>query len=354
MTRMARAANRGAAYTLNAAAPLAAMVLAGACGTSPVTADLAGGPAVIGADADDFSLDTGGVDPGPVDTGTRDDTAASDDVSADLPLLDARPDAPVGSDTSPADGGELVCPPGASWCEGDILYVCSADGGEAAPTRCARREEVCVVDDAGARCAPPDGLVCTPGETRCESTLAVSTCLDDGSEFGPPTRCELGCDPATQMCAAEPPAGCSRRIPTIHPGETVELDLCDYEDSTAPIDQADCGDAGTRSGGDATYALVITSDTRVTIDLRDDDDSVAIDTVLYVRRACEDDASQLACSDDIPCDESDVTIGSCSGGVQVRQSRVTLSLAAGTYYVVADHLEYGSFSCGSVRLQISR
>ena len=84
------------------------------------------------------------------------------------------------------------------------------------------------------------------------------------------------------------------------------------------------------------------------MDLRDEDDSAAIDTILYLRTNCEDAGSQFECSDDVPCDESDVEFGDCSGELQVRQSRIDVTLEAGSYTVVADHLRYRDFGCGRV------
>lgn len=95
----------------------------------------------------------------------------------------------------------------------------------------------------------------------------------------------------------------------------------------------------------------------VTIELTDNDTMRAIDTIVYVRRTCDDGTTQVACDDDVPCDSSTVPSGElCIGGVDVRQSRIVTRLAAGTYYVVLDAFEYRrdmvAFTCGQVRLSI--
>ena len=94
------------------------------------------------------------------------------------------------------------------------------------------------------------------------------------------------------------------------------------------------------------------------LDLRDDDGSAAVDTVMYLLDECGDPMSQLACDDDVPCSESDVRCSDSDRGVQVRQSIIDVVLDPGTYYVVVDSFLYtrsdGSFTCGQVRLDIDR
>jgi len=111
--------------------------------------------------------------------------------------------------------------------------------------------------------------------------------------------------------------------------------------------------------GDEVFVLELDSPTRLTFELTDYDETRAIDTVLYIRSACEDMASQVACADDVPCGTSTVPGGpTCtgSGAVDVRQSRVTLTLPAGRYYVVADAFvrrgDGVNYTCGRVRLSV--
>ncbi|NIS32433.1 MAG: hypothetical protein GWN73_19340 [Actinobacteria bacterium] len=109
------------------------------------------------------------------------------------------------------------------------------------------------------------------------------------------------------------------------------------------------------NGGDLMYAITLTTRQTITLDLRDDDGSAAIDTILYLRTNCEERLSQLACSDDLPCGE---TVFGCRAGspFEVRQSRITVTLDPGTYYVAIDTFNYRTgggltFTCGDVVLR---
>ncbi len=79
--------------------------------------------------------------------------------------------------------------------------------------------------------------------------------------------------------------------------------------------------------------------------------------ILYIRRACDDPSSQIVCADDVPCMASTAEPPACFGEVDVRQSRVTVTLPAGTYYVFVDAFEYTSsgidFTCGTVELSVT-
>ncbi|HEV8322787.1 MAG TPA: hypothetical protein VG389_14310 [Myxococcota bacterium] len=115
-------------------------------------------------------------------------------------------------------------------------------------------------------------------------------------------------------------------------------------DSSAPA-LSDCTGAG--NGGDLVYRLDLAFAASVTLDFWDNDGTVPIDTVLYVRSACSSTtaASQLACNDD-------------TGG-QPRHAHLDLMLAAGTYYIIADESDYvdagtgASWTCGNVELTVS-
>lgn len=266
-----------------------------ACGTSASDPGADVG-FVLGEDAgaDTFSPDV--PDPPPVlgDTGIVDAGSPQDATSgADATT---REDAATGS----------ICAPNTTWCDGDVLITCSADGDAVGRTRCSGRGLVCVATDDGASCAEPE--------------------LPDGS-----------CD---AFDAEE-----------IGPGEYL-IDLCDQPDQATHAEQNDCGTGGAESGGDAFFTITVEEESNLIVDLRDEDGSVAIDTILYMREACEDAASQFACSDDIPCDQSDVEVGDCSRGLQVRQSRIQGQIPAGTYTVVVDHLVYPGFECGDVLLRL--
>ena len=102
------------------------------------------------------------------------------------------------------------------------------------------------------------------------------------------------------------------------------------------------------------FTFELDARSRVSVDFRDDDDGSAIDTRVYLRSTCTDDASQIICSDDVDCDAADPDIGgSCIDGVQYRQSVFDVTLDAGTYWLVADSYENGSFDCGTVTLTVT-
>jgi len=81
-----------------------------------------------------------------------------------------------------------------------------------------------------------------------------------------------------------------------------------------------------------------------------------IDTVVYVRRRCDEPRSQLACGDDTRCEGGFPFGGDCMDGVRLGLSRVELDLEPGTYYVVVDAFLYereGRESvCGNVELRV--
>ena len=265
-------------------------------------------------------------------------------VDAGLP---ATPDAfvPPGADAfspPPIDAfTPMSCVDGPPRCEGNVRVVC-ASGVESREDCTARGAFVC---EAGS-CEP---RTCTPGTTSCSRDgSGVVTCNASGTSLGY-MRCAMGCDPATAMCRGSS-TSCPG-IPTVGIGDTHRIDLCASDDTTTPTPAEGCSAGSRADSGDAMFALTVASRTRVTLDLRDVDSSVGIDTVVTLRRACDDPASQLACSDDVPCMGSDIPSG-CSSGVQVRQSRVTVDLEPGTYYVVADAYVYDSFECGEVELRI--
>ena len=88
-----------------------------------------------------------------------------------------------------------------------------------------------------------------------------------------------------------------------------------------------CG--GPTVGAGPEVAYVITLDRPATLVATTDFPGTTFDTVLYLRRACTDAATQLACSDDI------------TPGTNPR-SNITVSLAPGSYYLVVDAKTAGS------------
>lgn len=274
-----------------------------ACGTSAADGSLSGPEFVIGDNdaGSDAALDVAS----PPDAGAEPSDAGGP-PTLDVVVSEVG-DAGGGTDSGPGpDTDAGVCEPGSTVCDGDILLTCSDDGLALGRTRCGGRGLVCVQTDAGAACAEPE-----PVPTEC-------TAFD-----------------------AE----------VLSPGG-YRFDLCAAAARTAHIDQGDCGSGGASSGAERVFTFTLAEETEVLLDLRDEDDEAAIDTILYLRADCDDPRSQVACSDDIPCDQSDVELGACDRGLQVRQSRIERRLAAGSYTLFADHLVYRGFGCGTVELRV--
>lgn len=303
--------------------------VAAACGTD--APPLAGGTTdvfVLGDVSNDASaLDVSGVD------------APSGDVS----VADAGVDAPPMPDI-----GEGECVPNSTACDGEVLLTCSEDGMAVGRTRCAGRELICVERDGGASCEEP---VCEPGEWACISDTESAECDERGAAFQNAELCDEGCDPDTGRCAGVTPVvECTAfDVEEIGPG-TYFFDLCNATDTAEHVEQNDCNPGVAESGGDGIFSITVERETEIYLDLRDEDGSAAIDTIMYLRTVCDDPNSQIDCSDDVPCAESDVPTGDCSGDLQVRQSRISRTLDPGTYYLWIDHLNYRRFGCGDVRL----
>lgn len=244
----------------------------------------------------------------------------------------------------PDDDGGTRCTPGVH-CEGETLVRCE-DGVETREP--CGDAQLCEVD----RCVD---RLCVPGSTACnDDGTALLTCNARGDELMA-MDCEFGCEGSACREAPLCPG-----LPTIALGETVTRNLCLGGDDntyqpTAPADG--CAADRRADVGDRTYALTLSEATDVVIELTDIDTFRAIDTVVYVRRACDDEASQVACDDDVRCADSTLP-GACSGSTfEVRQSRISTRLEAGTHYIIADAFSYTSgrtrYQCGQVQLSVN-
>lgn len=258
-------------------------------------------------------------------------------MDSGTPPGDAGRDAGARPDTGPP------CVTGAR-CEGDTLISCR--GGVESRQDCQAGGAYCLTD----HCQP---WVCTPSSRECTADLrglVVCTPRGDNEALTP---CELGCDPTARTCVTTS-LTCST-LPRITLGTPQRFDLCRETDEDTYTPTPDGCPATQRANvGDRTFVLTLTSDTDVVIDLRDVDTAAAVDTVVYVRRVCDDAGTQVACDDDIPCSES--TVPGCFGSTEVRQSRIETRLAAGTYYIVADAFAYRTetvmYRCGMVELRV--
>lgn len=332
---------------------VSALIIAG-CGTNEarpsgdpepgITIGEDGGVSGVESDAGGTPVEDTGGTPGQ-DTGISPDTSTTIDASVEHDT-DRPVDTGTGTDGGGVtDSGTTLCEPGATECDGNILLSCSESGDAIGRTRCEARGAICGIDASGnAACIEPS---CEAGEAFCSEDLSrIEVCNRFGVfEY---EDCEFGCNPERLACNPEPGA-CEIDYEVLEPGEFT-FDLCGSGDDTTHADDGEnCGTYRNR-GEEVVFQFTLDRAAEVFLDLQDFDDSGAIDTILYLRSECDEQDSQIACSDDIACEESTVEVGECNGGVQVRQSRIVEDLGPGTYYVVADNIEYDDFRCGPVLL----
>jgi hypothetical protein len=291
-----------------------------------------------------------------MDTANQGPGADQDDVFDFDPDRRTPPPANNGpANNGPANNGQPTdCTPGDSKCDGDIAVVCTT-GGVLVETFCQEQGGFCEEGRRGAACRD---WACEPGAVQCLGPDTTGVCDERGSGFAFVSPCERGCEPRTGDCREAPASECEDEdsLPVLRVGAT-RLNLCDATNSQTNVQSEDCSANGRQfPGNDATFRLQLDARSQVTIDLRDADEQAPIDTVLYLQAACGAADSQIACHDDLDCDESDIEQG-CEGGRQVRHSRLQLALDPGEYYVVADHYAYdrrgASFVCGNVSLTLS-
>ncbi|MHC4837668.1 MAG: prenyltransferase/squalene oxidase repeat-containing protein, partial [Planctomycetota bacterium] len=140
-------------------------------------------------------------------------------------------------------------------------------------------------------------------------------CVNARQDFESPERL---CGDATVLGVL--PAGASRLLGDTGDGEN-----------------ALAGECGGVAGREVVYALVADGPERVTLSTIDDD--TLVDTVLFVRSACEDAETELACSDDV--------------GDDPRSSATAILPEAGLYFVVVDaRIGRGEFALNVTRTPI--
>lgn len=251
------------------------------------------------------------------------------DSSADAPIvrLDAGFDGGVDRD----DGGDagVECALDGPRCEGELLVVCS--GGVREVTDCAAEEAFC--DAETHECV---GRLCVPGERSCsEDGVRVVQCDSRGSAQST-TDCEAGCDPGTLAC--RPVTACALAFDDLTPG-VMSFDLCGQGDDSTLVTTADC--SSTTAGEDRLFRFVLDERRTVLLELLDDAAAQAVDTVLYLRSACDEPDSQIVCHDDHEGEP--------------RHSRIETTLEPGTYFLIADQMSYRNgpqrFECGRVALR---
>jgi hypothetical protein len=269
-------------------------------------------------------------------------------ADATVVLMDSGPGIDTGVVTP--DSGPVTCAGGAEpRCEGDNLVSCIS--GMEVRQDCRARRAYC--DDGECR-----DWVCPPSSRMCTEDLrGVEVCTVRGDAFAVTTCTGSVCNPSTNACSSTPPM--CPGLPTVAVGDTHMIDLCAQTNDNTFVPMGECGggDPATAESGDAVFALTITTPTDVVIELSDVDTVAAIDTIVYLRRACDVPASQIACDDDEPCDSTFPIPGICTGGVDVRVSRIRTRLEPGTYYVVVDAFLYVQdrtrYGCGTARLRVT-
>ncbi len=244
------------------------------------------------------------------------------------------------------DAGGPTCAPG-QHCEGDTLVSCA--GGVETRTDCQSMSAFC----ASNQC---QGWVCMPGQQHCTGDFRGVVVCSDRGDMQTTMPCDPGCNPTTNACVMSP-AACAA-LPRINLGDTRNFDLCHQSDNNTFTRTDVCSATSRANLGDQTFRLTLTERTTVQIELRDNDPTVAIDTIVYVRRVCDDSTTQIACDDDIPCDMATIPPGPTGcRSYEVRQSILQTTLDAGTYYIVADAFMYStmttSYNCGQVQLTVT-
>ena len=266
-----------------------------------------------------------------VDAASLPDAAELPDTP-EVPPVDA-PAPPL--DAPPADAG---CVPN---CTGSVL------GGCGAALDCALSGLVCGADPGGRpACVPPP---CIGDEPTCSGDGRASLACLGGTRA--PVWCDgYGCDGSTGACDDT----CNVTGEYV-PG-TTRFDLCDYgaDYQNATV----TGACNARADGEDRMArLVVTRRSHLEAVVHDDDPAVNVDTVLYLWGVCDDEATQIACDDDVPCAEAPSSIGGCFDGNQWRQSHIAADLEPGIYYLVADSIDTFDrgvdWVCGNVALDVT-
>ena len=275
-----------------------------------------------------------------MDLGVVRDVGSLEDMATDLPDTFVRQDAFGFPDAyaSPDTGTDTGCAE-ATRCEGDVLVECIS--GAFVRTDCTASGRACEID----ACV----MLCTPGATRCASGVADR--CDTSGHWSGAASCPIGC--AGTTCAALPTCSAYVAAGTITVGAAMTLDLCTGSRTALGVAGVTCEDA---TGRELMFTMDVAATQTITLDVRDADTGVAVDTIVYVRTACGTRTSEIACDDDQPCDPLDGVDDPCTmEGIQYGHSRVQHEYAPGRYYVFVDSIAFNSAMtrCGTVRLTAS-
>jgi len=223
---------------------------------------------------------------------------------ADAPGLDAPPiDGGGAPDVPPPPDTGVVCASPEARCEGEILVTC-ADG-------------LFMRDDCGARAAycETTGCVpqaCAPNAVSCDGI--EETRCDPRGTAATTSGCPRGC---TAAVGCNPQTACSLTVQgTVGVGVS-RVDTCGAGDDSVFND--DCTRV-IRSGPDVIARLEVPVRANYRIELRRIISGT--DPVLYIRTACADGASELACNDD--------------AFSSTFSSRIDITLDPGDYFLMLD------------------
>ena len=246
------------------------------------------------------------------DTGAGNDPTETENPCGGTSTLDGRPGEPCG----PCEDGE--------W-------------------ECADEESVACVDaSVGNACGGCGDLPHEPNSPCDECPGGVWICLADG---------EMIC-----QCPGNPGEGTCDSPRVLQLGDELDVDLCAAEDNNGNIAGPEECNAYEIEGSDVVFQFTLARREPVRIEMYDSDSNRVIDTLIYLRNTCSDASSQIFCSDDRPCDESNEGLGPCVGDRQPRHSLMEVELDAGTYYLIADSWNYSregiGYGCGRVHLEL--
>jgi len=213
----------------------------------------------------------------------------------------------------------------AAHCEGDVVVSCVS--GARVEDRCAEHMAYCEASS----CEP---WMCTPSSSWCEGSETVERRCDDRGSAFVETLCTRGCVDGT---GCRPPTSCPLSIFATLEGEgSLSLNTCGQGNDATH--RGGCARVDI-DGPDVIVRLEVPVAAQHEITWTAAGDA---DPILYIRRACDDQASEIACNDD-------------SSGLN---SRVDAWLEAGDYFLVldtfADTDEGPEDRCGEMTLVVSR
>lgn len=235
---------------------------------------------------------------------------------------------PPGEDGGPVGRDASLPPACTARCVGDVAVVCSPTGE--VMFDCALADAICESSAGSARCT---GGACESPACSSDGTAALQCASGIPAT---PMPCDRGC--AGGICSPE--SECSLPVAgTIRPGESRMLDLCGTLDDGT---HSGCG-GNDSTGEDVLLRLDVSHHANYRIEVRDVDTMRAVDPVLYVRKACDDPSSEVACDDD--------------SGPAALDAREDVMLDAAEYFLFVDSFDWNDgptmYRCGRVEVSVT-